>query len=166
MNKKYIKKLIAVLTVGITLSVSMLNVFAAPEEVSPNDCGNTYDLVVITDPPKEKSSTFSQNYIIQGHSLEGCKITLYWHDSQADVYKKIYNHVDYYDDFGNLATKYEEAAMEVGSSNLFMKNIELSYGKNNIMVYAEKDGSYQILKFSVTLYDSGNILDILRSITM
>lgn len=166
MNRRILTKgILTLLILVFTIGMGITAVNAAPDEVSSSDGGNSYDLVVITNPPEYTSTTFDMSYIVQGHASEGTRITLYWHDSSADVYRKIYNHVNYYDEYGNLNTRYEEAAVTVGSSNLFMKNIELSYGGNNIMVYAEKDGVYQILKFNVTLYNSNNIFDIIRSIT-
>lgn len=166
MNRSILTKGIVTLLICILFTAAATaTVSAAPDEVSSSDGGNSYDLVVITNPPEYASNTFDRSYIVQGHAAEGVKITLYWHDASADVYRKIYNHINYYDAYGNLNTQYEEAAVNVGSSNLFMKNIELSYGGNNIMVYAEKDGMYQILKFNVTLYNYNNIFDIIRSIT-
>lgn len=165
MNKKALIKGIAMFLISSFILGGVAVVSAAPDEVSASDGGNSYDLIVITNPPEYASNTFNQPYIVQGHAAEGTKVTLYWHDAVSDVYRKIYNNVSYYDEYGNLSTRYEEASVTVGSSNLFMKNIELSHGGNNIMVYAEKDGMYQILKFSVTLYDSNNIFDIIRSIT-
>ena len=64
--------------------------FAAPDTVSPYDKSTATDIVAVTNPEGQKEYTLDADYVISGYGKEGTVITLYWHDSTVDQYKKIY----------------------------------------------------------------------------
>ena len=155
------KKIISVLILTLLI---FSTAYAAPDTVSPYEESTATDLIAVTKPEGQKDFTFDASYVISGYGKEGTVITLYWHDATEDLYKKIYNHVEYTSPEGDVSIAYEEATVTVGTSGLFMNTIELAQGGNNILVRAEKDGNIQTLKLSLTRYGR-NLLDIIKSLT-
>lgn len=144
--------------------IGTLGIFAAPDTIASDAVGNTYELIVITNPQNQKDSTFDSAYIVSGHGKEGTTVTLYWHDATEDVYKKIYNETQYVDAEGVSQKAYSEATVTIGASGLFMNTVVLAQGGNNLLVRAENGDKVQIMKLSLTKY-SYNLFDILKSLT-
>lgn len=138
--------------------------FAAPDTVGSGETGDTYDLISVTNPAYQQDSTFETSYVIEGHGLEGTSVMLYWYDSANDVYRKIYDHGQGYDEAGNLVTVYNEAAFTLGASGQFKKSVELYSGLNSLLLYAERDGMRQLVKLNITKYNY-NFIDIIKSLT-
>lgn len=138
--------------------------FAAPDTVSPYDKSTATDIVAVTNPEGQKEYTLDADYVISGYGKEGTVITLYWHDSTVDQYKKIYNHIVRTKEDGSSETVYEEATVTVGASGLFMNTIELAPGGNNILVRAENGGCVQYVKLSLTR-GKRNLLGIIKALT-
>ena len=154
-----------VISLTLVLSfICMLSAFAAPDTVANDASGNTYDLIVITNPQNQKDSTFDSTYIVSGHGKEGTKVTLYWHDATENVYKKVYNETQYVDANGTTQTAYSEATVTIGASGLFMNTVILSQGAHNLLVRAENVDKVQMMKLSLTKYNY-NLIDILKSLT-
>lgn len=159
--KGFLKVASAVLVLCI---ISILGVFAAPDTVSADATGNTYDLLVVTHPQNQKDSTFDSTYIVSGYGKEGTVVTLYWYDATDGVYKKVYNETQYVDENGATQTAYSEATVTIGASGLFMNSISLVQGTHNILVRAENGENVQVMKISLIKY-SFNLFDILKSLT-
>lgn len=157
------KKFIAIILACFFLS-GAVTAFASPDTVSPYDAGNTYDLISVTTPQYQKDSTFSSSYVIEGYGLEGASVMVYWYDAANDIYRKVYDHAQGYDENGNPIIIYLEAAFTVGSSGQFKKSVELCPGANNFLLRAERDGLCQMVKISLTRYNY-NLFDIIKSWT-
>lgn len=152
------------LMICFLLLFSSVTVLAAPETVGSGEEGNTYDLISVTNPAYQQDSTFDANYVIEGHGLEGTSIMLYWYDSANDIYRKVYDHGQGYDEAGNPTVVYNEASFTLGASGQFKKSVELYSGTNNFLLYAERDGMYQLVKLNITKYNY-NFIDIIKSLT-
>lgn len=159
MKKLYMSFILALLCICIPLCA-----FAAPDTISSDAAGDSYDLIVVTNPPNQKDSTFNASYIISGYGKEGTTVTLYWHDAAANLYRKIYNETQYVDANGARQNAYTEATVTIGASGQFMNTVNLAQGGNNILVRAENNGKTQLLRLSVTKYNY-NLFDIIKSLT-
>lgn len=154
------RKLISsIMLIFVLLSVTC---FAAPDTVSPSEEGNVTDLIAVTNPQGQKDTTFDASYVISGYGKEGTVITVYWHDAEEDVYKKVYNEVIYTAPDGTVTTTFEEATVTVGASGLFMRPVDLSHGEHNFLIRAENGESVQYLKLSLTRYKR-NLINIIKS---
>ncbi len=159
------KRFCALLLLIVTFClIGNVGVLAAPDVVPADVAGNTYELIVVTNPQNQKASTFDSGYIISGYGKEGTSVTLYWHDAEEDVYKKIYNESQYIDENGNTQTTYNEATTTIGASGLFMNKVVLAQGGNNILVRAENGEEVQTMRLSITRY-TYNLFDIIKSLT-
>lgn len=158
------KKFYVVLLTFLFCLIGNIMVFAAPDTVAADAVGDTHDLVVVTSPQNQKDSTFSSDYIISGYGREGTDVTFYWHDSAENLYKKIYNEVEYVDENGVKQKTNIEANVTVGASGLFMNTIVLAPGGNNLLVRAENGEKVQLMRLSVTKYNY-NLFDIIKSLT-
>ena len=165
MEEKAMKKFyIAFISAVLCVLFGSAAAYAAPETVASDAVGNTYELVVVTKPQNQKDSTFDSGYIISGYGKEGTVVTLYWHDSTENVYRKIYNETQYVDAAGAAQKTYAEASATIGASGLFMNTVNLAQGSNNILVRAEKGDCVQLMRLSVTKYNY-NLFDIIKSLT-
>lgn len=149
------------LIILIFVMVSM-TAFASPDTVSPYEEATATDLIAVTNPQGQKDSTFDAAYVISGYGKEGTTITVYWHDATDDLYKKVYNEVNYTDADGATVTALEEATVTVGTSGLFMRAIDLSQGEHNLLIRAENGDSIQHLKISLIRYKR-NLINIIKS---
>ncbi len=119
---------------------------ASPDVVWSGDGGNVGDIIVITNPPTDKSATFDKSYIISGYGREGATVTIY--EYSGDVYTR---------------TPY---TWQIGASGLFFKRIELNKGENILLCRAENgNGAYQIAKLEITYLGTG-FSDMLRGISV
>ena len=73
------KKAVLLLCIFAVLCSSA--VFAAPDVLYSNSTGNSNNLIVITNPPTDKSATFDMSYIISGYGRQGASVTIYFYDN-------------------------------------------------------------------------------------
>ena len=130
-----IKKLIAVLCI-VTVFASM-SVFAAPDVLTSTSTGNSNNIIVITNPPTDKSATFDMSYIISGYGRQGAEVTIYLYDN--GLYKK------------------SAYSWTIGASGLFFKKITLAKGKNALICYAEAGNENQTVPLEITYLGSNFI---------
>ena len=127
-----IKKIIALICI-LTVASSMV-VCAAPDVLYSTSTGNSNNIIVITNPPTDKSATFDMSYIISGYGRPGAKVTMYIYD--GGVYKK------------------SAYSWTIGASGLFFKKITLAKGKNALICYAEAGSSNQSVPLEITYLGS------------
>ena len=127
-----IKKIIALVCV-ITI-FSSIAVFAAPDVLESTATGNSTNIIVITNPPTDKSATFDMSYIISGYGRPGADVTMYFHDGA--VYRK------------------SAYTWKIGASGLFFKKITLAKGKNALICYAESGTANQTVPLEITYLGS------------
>lgn len=127
-----LKKIIALVCL-ITIMSSMA-VFAAPDTLSPTATGNSNNIIVITNPPTDKSATFDMSYIISGYGRPGAQVTMYVYD--GSVYRK------------------SAYTWTIGASGLFFKKITLAKGKNALICYAESGTDNQTVPLEITYLGS------------
>ena len=123
-----IKKIIAFVCV-IAIASSMV-VCAAPDVLYSTSTGNSNNIIVITNPPTDKSATFDMSYIISGYGRPGAEVTMYIYD--GSVYRK------------------SAYTWNIGASGLFFKKITLAKGKNALICYAEAGSSNQTVPLEIT----------------
>lgn len=150
--------------IGCLVLFAAVTSFAAPDTVGSGEESNTYDLISVTNPAYQQDSTFDANYVIEGYGLEGTSVMLYWYDSANDIYRKVYDHGQGYDEAGNPVIVYNEATFTLGASGQFKKSAELYSGLNSFLLYAERDGMRQLVKVNITKYNY-NFIDIIKSLT-
>ena len=143
--KKFVSLILIVL---LSLSISIAN--AAPDTVSPEDLGNTNNIISVLTPENLKGSTADETYIVSGMGVTGAVLTFYKFDEVNNIYTKIYVPVSYVDQFGTNVVKYNEATITVGETGRFINTVSLLNGKNNILIRAEYNGAYQIVKIDLT----------------
>lgn len=130
-----LKKFIAVLCVVVMMASTVA--FAAPDVLYSTSAGNSNNIIVITNPPTDKSATFDMSYIISGYGKKGATVTIYTYD--GGVYKK------------------SAYSWTIGASGLFFKKITLSRGKNAIICYAEAGSANQTVPLEITYLGSNFI---------
>jgi hypothetical protein len=162
------KKLAFLFTIVCILFIG-INVYAAPEEISPDMEGTVNDLIILSDfmDGTDSVSTFDTPYIISGSGQEGVTVTLYIYNEELSLYQKIkikqvIENVASDQAEGETSVQTEESktveydlSFDVGASGLFMTDIDLNDGENKIALYAEKDDEdmYQIEKISINKLD-------------
>lgn len=114
--------------------MSSVVVFAAPDTLSPKATGNSNNIIVITNPPTDKSATFDMSYIISGYGRPGAEVTMYIYDGY--VYRK------------------SAYTWTIGASGLFFKKITLAKGKNALICYAEAGTDNQTVPLEITYLGS------------
>ena len=92
------------------------------------------NIIVITNPPTDKSATFDMSYIISGYGRPGADVTMYFFD--GTVYRK------------------SAYTWKIGASGLFFKKITLAKGKNALICYAESGTSNQTVPLEITYLGS------------
>ncbi len=135
-----VKKIIALICV-LTI-VSGMAVSAAPNVLYSSSVGNSNNIIVITNPPTDKSATFDMSYIISGYGRPGATVTIYIYDGR--VYKK------------------SAYTWTIGASGLFFKKITLAKGKNALICYAEAGSSNQTVPLEIT-YLGSNFMNTLNN---
>lgn len=127
-----LKKVIALFCV-LTVAFSMV-VSAAPDVLYSTSTGNSNNIIVITNPPTDKSATFDMSYIISGYGRPGADVTIYLYD--GSVYKR------------------SDYTWTIGASGLFFKKITLAKGKNALICYAESGSNNQTVPLEITYLGS------------
>ncbi len=143
------KKIVSLILI-LVLSLSVGMVYAAPDTVSPEDLGTTNNLISVLTPENLKDSTADETYIVSGMGVTGAVLTFYKYDEVNKVYTKIFVPVSYVDQLGTSVVKYNEATITVGETGRFINTVSLVNGKNNILIRAEHNGFYQIVKLDLT----------------
>lgn len=129
------KKIIVAVCV-IVMAVSAV-AYASPDVLYSTSTGNSNNIIVITNPPTDKSATFDMSYIISGYGRQGATVTIYIYDN--GVYKK------------------SSYSWTIGASGLFFKKITLAKGKNALICYAESGSSNQTVPLEITYLGSNFI---------
>ncbi len=127
-----VKKIIALICL-ITVMSSVV-AFAAPAVLNSTSTGNSNNIIVITNPPTDKSATFDMSYIISGYGKPGAQVTMYVYD--GSVYRRSAN------------------TWTIGASGLFFKKITLAKGKNALICYAESGSANQTVPLEITYLGS------------
>lgn len=135
-----IKKFIAIICV--LAMMSSVAVVAAPDVLNSASTGNSNNIIVITNPPEDKSATFDMSYIISGYGKQGTDVTIYLYED--GVYKK------------------SQYTWTIGASGLFFKKITLAKGKNALICYAESGNSIQVVPLEIT-YLGSNFLETINN---
>ena len=135
-----IKKIIALIC--LVTMLSSVAVFAAPDVLEATATGNSNNIIVITNPPTDKSATFDMSYIISGYGRPGAEVTMYLYDGV--VYRK------------------SAYTWTIGASGLFFKKITLAKGKNALICYAEAGTSNQTVPLEIT-YLGSNFMSTLNN---
>lgn len=136
------KKLISMLCI-MAMVVSM-TVFAAPDVLYSTSTGNSNNIIVITNPPTDKSATFDMSYIISGYGRQGAEVIIYIYDDSEGLYKK------------------SAYTWTIGASGLFFKKITLARGKNALICYAESGSDNQTVPLEIT-YLGSNFMGTLNN---
>lgn len=126
------KKVIAL--VCVLMVVASVAVSAAPDVLYSTSTGNSNNIIVITNPPTDKSATFDMSYIISGYGRPGASVVMYIYD--GSVYRK------------------SDYTWTIGASGLFFKKITLAKGKNALICYAEAGSSNQTVPLEITYLGS------------
>lgn len=135
-----IKKIIA-LVCALTIMSAMV-VSAAPDVLYSSSTGNSNNIIVITNPPTDKSATFDMSYIISGYGRPGATVNIYIFDGR--VYQK------------------SSYSWTIGASGLFFKKITLAKGKNALICYAEAGSANQSVPLEIT-YLGSNFMNTLNN---
>ena len=143
------KKIVSLILI-LVLSLSVGAVYAAPDTVSPEDMGTTNNIISVLTPENLKDSTADETYIVSGMGITGAVLTFYKYDEVNKNYTKIFVPVSYVDQLGTSVVKYNEATITVGETGRFINTVSLVNGKNNILIRAEHNGFYQIVKLDLT----------------
>jgi len=128
--KKVITMLLAVLFV-----VAPINSMAAPSAISPNAVSTASNLVVITNPPYFTSTT-QKGVVFCGYGTPGTKITFYTYQNDAYV---------------PVTSGGAPVTVTINASGVFWKKINFTTGAHKVIVYAEKNNSYQIVKREINV---------------
>jgi len=145
-----LKKLTVIFIVASALCCSLI-VFAAPDTIYSSDIGNSSNLIAISNPDAQYSSTFDKSYVISGYGNEGVRVYLYIGSGNGTYYLQKYDGIP--------------VSWTIGASGLFMRQIKLSKGINYILLRAEASyGSYQNTKRNITQLNQ-SFLDIIKSFT-
>ena len=143
------KKIVSLILMAV-LSLSIGVAYAAPDTVSPEDVGTTNNLISVLTPENLKDSTADETYIVSGMGVTGAFLTFYKFDEINNLYTKIYVPVSYVDQLGTSVVKYNEATITVGETGRFINTVSLISGKNSILIRAEYNEDYQIVKLDLT----------------
>ncbi len=128
------KKLITLLLSFIFVMAPVCSM-AAPETVSPSAVSTASNLVVITNPPYFTSTT-QKGVVFCGYGTPGTKITFY-----------IYSN----DTYSPILSGDEPVTVTVNASGVFWKKVNFTTGVHKVIVYAERNGAYQIVKREINV---------------
>ncbi|MBQ2967165.1 MAG: hypothetical protein IJE10_03460 [Clostridia bacterium] len=130
-----IKRFVTVLVALLALLCPVAT-YAAPQTLSAGAGSNSYNLIVITNPPSF-SSTSQGGVVFCGYGSKNTTVTLYR--------------------FNNATQRYEKmgvSASTINDSGVFWKKVNLPGGLNKILIYAENGGYHQVVRREVTVTSS------------
>lgn len=136
--------------VCLLLCLFTVSSYAAPSSISVGDYGSA-NYVTVTNPGKSYSTTYNKNITISGYATPWSTVYVYVYDGGS--YKP------YQQGGGNLS-------VSVGASGIFAIPVNLTGGKNQFLLRAEKDGNYQNTTFEVNVLSSSmfSLIDRLKSL--
>lgn len=130
------KRKVALLTLIVFL-ICCVNVFAAPQSISPaNAVSTTSGILTITNPSTESISSYNKSHNISGYAASGAELSIYYLNN--GTYYPLYK-----DGRAIVST--------VGASGMFINPVNLSYGENNLLIRAELNGKVQYAKRTITV---------------
>ena len=137
--------------VCILMCLFTVSTFAAPSSISSGDYGSS-GLITVTNPGKTYSTTYNKNITLSGYAPAWSTVYVYVSDGIA--YKPYYQN-------GSALS------VSVGASGIFAIPVNLSGGKNLVLLRAESGGSYQNATFEVNVLSSSmfSLIDRLKSLT-
>ena len=137
---------IALITL-IVLVFSCVSVFAAPVTILPSDVvSTTTGILTVTNPSAASISSYAKSHSIAGYAATGAEVSIY---SLSDgIYKLLY--------------KDENPVTFIsGASGMFISPISLQYGKNDLLIRAEINGTVQYAAKTITVL-SPNLLNLFK----
>ncbi len=171
-------------TMLIILILSMTSVvFAAPEEFGADARGTVSGLIELSNSTGGEITTYEDSFIVAGSGKDGVIITLYLFDHASGMYRKFIlnsnsggnrdmsewvknsNYVvqqgdEYYVE-GNEYVEGKIIRWRIGPSGLYIREIPLNEGENNLALYAEENvQNYEIVKFDITRLKKGFLMKI------
>ncbi len=123
-------------------------VYSAPATLSSQVQSQTDDLFSLTKPAQNRLPTFLQYFTLSGVGKPGVTVTFYKREGS--------NYSPLTDTDGN------QISIKIGETGIYWKEIELSYGVNDLLLYAYEDSKAQIVKTEITLMYQ-NIEDKIKS---
>ncbi|MCX7924094.1 MAG: hypothetical protein N3B21_19105 [Clostridia bacterium] len=160
------KKLFTIFMLILAIVVSGVSAFAGQSyKKDDSRIRETSQFLVNITRPEGNESTFKKSYVICGNTSEqGVVVELYRFDESSKSYEP-YENTD------------GESNWKIGISGIFMKEVQLDKGANDIMIIAYKESNAdkkQVNRFTITVLDEGikekikngidNIGNILKSI--
>lgn len=156
------KTLISFVIIAAVIGIFTTTAFAAPDRLSPDDVGNTKALVTVTNPEGSADICFDSSYVISGYGEPGTVVTVYSFNNATGFYEKLYKTVATVGEDGTVATGKQSVSSTIGESTLFFNTVNLDFGSNSFMLYAEKGDMVQIGKFFIIKHNY-NVIDVIRS---
>lgn len=156
------KIIISFVVLAAIIGIFGVSAFAAPDVLNPDAIGNTKALVTVTNPEGNSDMTFENSYVISGYGEIGTVVTVYFFNPETGLYEKFYKTVTTIGEDGVTATEKQSVSSTIGESTLFFNTINLYYGSNSYMLYAEKGEQVQIGKFFI-IKNNYNVIDVIRS---
>lgn len=139
------------LLLAVILSVSCVFAFAAPDSILPSDAVSTAGgILTVTNPASEEISSYDKTHNISGYAASGVELSIYYLNS--GIYYPLYK------DGAPIV-------FNVGASGMFIKPINLSYGKNDLLIRAELNGQVQYAKKSITVL-SFNLFNLFKGFNL
>lgn len=142
------KRLITVF-LSLMFAVAPMCVYAAPATVSPSAVSTADNLVVITNPPYFTSTT-QKGVVFCGYGKPGTKITFYAYSNGT---------------YSPITSNGSPVTVTINASGVFWKKVNFTTGSHKVIVYAESNGAYQIVKREINVIGNG-ITDKLRDFTV
>lgn len=131
----------------IVLVFSCISVFAAPATLQPEDIVSTASgILTVTNPSTASISSYGKSHNISGYAASGAEVSIY--TLSNGVY--------------NLLYKDEKPVSFIsGASGMFISPITLQYGKNDLIIRAEINGTVQYAAKTITVL-SPNLLNLFK----
>ncbi|MCR4436309.1 MAG: hypothetical protein QHH06_04415 [Clostridiales bacterium] len=142
-----LRKLCTIIILVFITTAFTVPAFAAGNDIYSKATGETGNLyVTITKPDSDQDFTFKKSYILCGKTdLEGIHVKLLRYNKNSGAYES-FNNTD------------GVSSWTIGSSGIFMKEVQLETGLNDMRVVAYKtdaegnvSGGYQITDFAITV---------------
>lgn len=149
--KKLLKTLIALSLVAIICAMPIVS-SASSEMVTRDYASSCNWLMTIKNPETAIYTTSTKTFVLSAVAIPGAIITVYNLNPYTNLYEKIY--VD--------GTPLEST---VGASGLWVQQVTLAEGMNNLMVYATNGFDDQANRLEINLLSDG-IIDKIKSFTI
>ena len=144
------KKKIALLLLVMMLICSA-NVFAAPASITPAGAVSTASgILTVTNPSSEGISSYDKTHNISGYAASGVEVSIYTLNNGTYL---------------PLTKDNEPIVFTVGASGMFIKPVTLSYGKNELLIRAEINGTVQYEQKTITVL-SFNLFNLFKGFNL